>query len=84
MGELKVLFLFILLLLHNMKCSFIYTSFFLALPFFSVSAQQGAQEPKRPNIIIYLSDDQNSWDFQTFGNTQVDTSHFDLTTIYIS
>ncbi|CAI8300724.1 MAG: Choline-sulfatase [Flavobacteriales bacterium] len=77
MGELKVLFLFTLLLLHNMKCSLIYTSFFLALPFFSVSAQQGAQEPKRPNIIIYLSDDQNSWDFQTFGNTQVDTSHFD-------
>jgi len=77
MGELKVLFLIALLLLHNMKWSFIFTFFFLVLPFLTASAQQGGQEPKRPNIIIYLSDDQNFWDFKTFGNTQVDTSNFD-------
>ena len=31
----------------------------------------------KPNIFIYIADDQNSWDYQTFGNTQVKTSNFD-------
>ena len=37
---------------------------------------QHANYPK-PNIFIYIADDQNSWDYQTFGNKQVKTSNFD-------
>ena len=31
----------------------------------------------KPNIFIYIADDQNSWDYVTFGNTQVKTANFD-------
>ena len=31
----------------------------------------------KPNIFIYIADDHNSWDYTTFGNTQVKTTHFD-------
>ena len=31
----------------------------------------------KPNIFIYIADDQNSWDYVTFGNTQVKTTNFD-------
>ena len=27
-----------------------------------------------PNVIIYIADDQNYWDYETFGNPQVQTS----------
>ena len=61
-----------------MKLLFTFSSLFLVLPFFfAVGQQGGSQKPYQPNIVIYLSDDQNAWDFRTFGNTQVDTSHFD-------
>ena len=30
-----------------------------------------------PNIIIYLADDQNVWDYGVYGNNQVDTSNYD-------
>ena len=30
-----------------------------------------------PNIIIYLADDQNVWDYGVHGNNQVDTSNYD-------
>ena len=61
-----------------MNFLFNYILLFIALPFFSLFGQQkNSQEPHKPNIIIYLSDDQNAWDFRTFGNPQVDTSHVD-------
>ena len=31
----------------------------------------------KPNIFIYISDDQNSWDYEIFGNKQVKTNNFD-------
>ena len=31
----------------------------------------------KPNIFIYISDDQNSWDYEIFGNKQVKTKNFD-------
>ena len=31
----------------------------------------------KPNIFIYIADDHNSWDYTTFGNTQVKTTNFD-------
>ena len=60
-----------------MKLLFAYIPVFLTLPFLFASEQAVSQAPIQPNIVIYLSDDQNAWDFRTFGNTQVDTSHID-------
>lgn len=31
----------------------------------------------KPNIFIYIADDQNSWDYEIFGNNQVKTNNFD-------
>ena len=31
----------------------------------------------KPHIFIYISDDQNSWDYEIFGNKQVKTNNFD-------
>ena len=31
----------------------------------------------KPNIFIYIADDQNSWDYEIFGNKQVKTKNFD-------
>ena len=31
----------------------------------------------KPNIFIYIADDQNSWDYEIFGNKQVKTNNFD-------
>ena len=43
---------------------------------FLIQAQE-LNETSPPNIIIYLADDQNAWDYEIHGNDQVDTSHYD-------
>jgi uncharacterized sulfatase len=56
---------------------FSYTLIFHALlcSFFIQGQEPGVYST--PNIIIYLADDQNAWDYQIHGNDQVDTSHYD-------
>jgi uncharacterized sulfatase len=50
--------------------------FFLLFSFsFDVFGQYTSHS--KPNIFIYIADDQNSWDYVTFGNTQVKTTNFD-------
>ena len=46
---------------------------------FSLAFDAFGQNPShsKPNIFIYIADDQNSWDYVTFGNTQVKTTNFD-------
>jgi len=52
--------------------------FFTLLLLFSLFANVFSQYPNsKPNIFIYIADDQNSWDYETFGNTQVKTKNFD-------
>ena len=50
--------------------------FFLLFYFTFDTFGQYASHSK-PNIFIYIADDQNSWDYVTFGNTQVKTTNFD-------
>lgn len=59
-----------------MKLLFFYLPF-LVLPFCCLNGQKKSSENERPNIIIYISDDHNAWDFGSFGNWQINTSHFD-------
>ena len=54
-----------------------YTSIFLALLFSFLIQGQESGVTSTPNIVIYLADDQNAWDYQIHGNDQVDTSHYD-------
>jgi uncharacterized sulfatase len=51
----------------------------LLILFFSLSINAFAQYPSdsKPNIFIYIADDQNSWDYEIFGNNQVKTNNFD-------
>ena len=46
---------------------------------FSISINAFGQyaSNSKPNIFIYIADDQNSWDYEIFGNTQVKTTNFD-------
>jgi uncharacterized sulfatase len=51
----------------------------LLILFFSLSINAFGQYPSdsKPNIFIYIADDQNSWDYEIFGNNQVKTNNFD-------
>ena len=53
--------------------------FFLFFLFFLISVDTFGQyvSNSKPNIFIYIADDQNSWDYEIFGNTQVKTENFD-------
>lgn len=51
----------------------------LIILLFSLSINAFGQYPShsKPNIFIYIADDQNSWDYEIFGNNQVKTNNFD-------
>ena len=51
----------------------------LLILLFSLSINAFAQyvSHSKPNIFIYIADDQNSWDYEIFGNSQVKTQNFD-------
>ena len=51
----------------------------LLILLFSLSINAVAQysSHSKPNIFIYIADDQNSWDYEIFGNSQVKTQNFD-------
>ena len=52
--------------------------FFLFLFFsFAINAFGQYASNSKPNIFIYIADDQNSWDYEIFGNKQVKTHNFD-------
>ena len=50
---------------------------FLLLSLHAVYAFGQNASNSKPNIFIYIADDHNSWDYFTFGNTQVKTTNFD-------
>ena len=54
-----------------------YTFIFPALLFSFLIQGQESSVTSTPNIVIYLADDQNAWDYEIYGNDQVDTSHYD-------
>ena len=43
----------------------------------SINAFGQKNSQSKPNIFIYIADDQNSWDYGIFGNNQVKTNNFD-------
>ena len=43
----------------------------------SINAFDQYASHSKPNIFIYIADDQNSWDYEIFGNNQVKTNNFD-------
>ena len=51
----------------------------LIILLFSLSINSFGQyaSHSKPNIFIYIADDQNSWDYEIFGNNQVKTNNFD-------
>ncbi len=51
----------------------------LLILLFSISINAFAQyaSDSKPNIFIYIADDQNSWDYEILGNSQVKTQNFD-------
>lgn len=52
----------------------------LPITYFTIGLVYGQNLSKintRPNIIIYLADDQNAWDYGAHGNNQVNTSNYD-------
>ena len=51
----------------------------LLILLFSLSINAFGQNNSQstPNIFIYIADDQNSWDYEIFGNNQVKTNNFD-------
>jgi len=53
--------------------------FFLLFLLFSIAFDSFSQytSNSKPNIFIYIADDQNSWDYEIFGNKQVKTNNFD-------
>ena len=53
--------------------------FILIFLFFLINVDAFGQyvSNSKPNIFIYIADDQNSWDYEIFGNTQVKTENFD-------
>ncbi|MFL2619839.1 MAG: sulfatase [Flavobacteriaceae bacterium] len=51
---------------------------FLLIFGFSTSVLNAQDELKKPNIIFYLSDDQDKLDFGVYGNPKVETSNVDL------
>ena len=51
---------------------------FLLIFCFSTSVLNAQNELKKPNIIFYLSDDQDKLDFGVYGNPKVETSNVDL------
>ena len=56
---------------------FSYTFIFPVLLFSILIQSQDLSNTSPPNIIIYLADDQNAWDYGIHGNDQVDTSNYD-------
>ena len=54
-------------------------SFFVLFFSFSIIINASGQYNlnSKPNIFIYIADDQNSWDYGIFGNQQVKTQNFD-------
>ena len=54
-----------------------YTFIFPALLFSFLIQGQKSGLTSTPNIVIYLADDQNAWDYKIHGNDQVDTSNYD-------
>lgn len=56
---------------------FSYAILFSALLFSFLIQSQESAPSSTPNIVIYLADDQNAWDYEIHGNDQVDTSHYD-------
>ena len=39
-----------------------------------INTSDGKNNLTPPNIFIYISDDQNQWDYETYGNPEVSTS----------
>ena len=54
-----------------------HTFIFPALLFSFLIQGQKSGLTSTPNIVIYLADDQNAWDYKIHGNDQVDTSNYD-------